>query len=192
MATTVAQGYRSNKIHPHRFALWITCASIIMLFAALTSAYLVRQSAGNWLEFRLPNIFFYNTLVIVASSLTLHGAYLAYQRGRAAAYRGLLGVSLVLGILFLVLQYQGWLGLVDIGIPLKTNPSGDFIYAISGLHAAHVLGGLAAIAISFGAACLLPFRVTDQRKLRLELVASYWHFVDFLWVYLIVFWALQG
>ncbi len=158
-----------------------------MMFASLTSAYLVRQAAGNWLEFRLPGIFFASTGAIIASSATLHGAYLAFLRGNGGLYRILLALTLTLGLAFLVLQYQGWVALVEIGVPLKTNPSGDFIYAISGLHAAHVLGGIGVLVVALLHAFLLDYRVTPARKLRFELTLTYWHFVDALWVYLLVF-----
>ncbi len=189
-ATVIEGGYRRNKIHPKKFGLWVALGSITMMFMALTSAYIVRQAAGNWLEFSLPNIFYWNTLVIVASSVTLHGSYAAYKRGEQGLYRGLLAMTFLLGLAFITLQYQGWLDLVKLGIPMKTNPSGDFIYVISGVHAAHVLGGLAALSVALLTAFLRPFRQTPARKLRFELTLTYWHFVDLLWIYLIVFLSL--
>lgn len=170
-----------------KFGMWIAIGSIAMMFTALTSAYIVRQAAGNWLEFQLPNIFYLSTVVIVASSLTLHGSYLAFKREAEGMYKGLLLVTFLLAIAFIVLQYQGWLALVDLGVPLKTNPSGDFVYAISGIHAVHVIGGLGALIVGLLVAFSQPFRVTKARKLRFELKLIYWHFVDLLWVYLVIF-----
>ncbi len=192
MEATVPTEYRRSKIHPKKFALWIGCASIMMMFAAFTSAYIVRQAAGNWLEFRLPDIFFFNTIVILLSSLTLHGSYLAFKRGNERLYRGLLAGTLILGLAFLVLQYEGWQALTAIGVELTTNPSGSFVYVISGVHAAHILGGIAALSIALIHAFALPYKVTKGRKLRFELTLTYWHFVDFLWVYLLLFFTLQG
>ncbi len=192
MEATVATEYRRSKIHPKQFALLVACASILMMFAAFTSAYIVRQAAGNWLEFSLPNIFYFNTGVILLSSLTLHGAYLSFKRGREQWYKALLVVTFFLGLAFLVLQYQGWLALASIGVELTTNPSGSFVYVISGVHAAHILGGVAALIIALIHAFALPFRVTGPRKLRFELTLTYWHFVDFLWVYLLLFFVLQS
>lgn len=192
MNLTVATEYRRSKIHPKKFALWVACASMLMLFAAFTSAYIVRQAAGNWLEFRLPDIFYINTIVILLSSAALHGSYLAFKRGKTQAYRVLLGITLILGLAFLVLQYQGWQALNDIGVGLTTNPSGSFVYVISGVHAAHILGGIAALVVAIIHANALPHKVTKARKLRFELTSIYWHFVDFLWVYLLVFFTLQG
>jgi cytochrome c oxidase subunit 3 len=180
-----------NKIHPKKFALWVGCASISMMFAAFTSAYIVRQGAGNWLEFELPSMFFWSAGVILASSATLHAAYHFFGKGNKRVYRALLITTLLLGLVFIATQYLGWQEMVAIGVPLTTNPSGDFIYAISGVHAAHVLGGVAALIVALIHAFGLPFRVTAKRKLRLEMTLTYWHFVDLLWIYLLVFFLLQ-
>lgn len=188
----MVQEYGRSKIHPKKFALWAACASIMMMFAAFTSAYIVRQAAGNWLEFRLPDIFYFNTLVILLSSVTLHSSYIAFKKGKQGLYKGLLGATFLLGLAFLVLQYQGWVTLSEIGVPLKTNPSGDFIYVISGVHAAHILGGIAALTVALITAFFMKFKVTPARKLRFEMTLTYWHFVDFLWVYLLVFFTLQA
>jgi cytochrome c oxidase subunit III len=191
MSITVASEYKRSKIHPKKFALWVGCASMLMLFAAFTSAYIVRQAAGNWLEFRLPDIFYINTGVILLSSAALHGSYLAFKRGKTQAYRVLLVITLILGVAFLALQYQGWQALTDIGVGLTTNPSGSFVYVISGVHAAHILGGIAALVVAIIHATALPHKVTKARKLRFELTSIYWHFVDFLWIYLLVFFTIQ-
>lgn len=191
MNITVSSEYRRSKIHPKKFALWVGCASMLMLFAAFTSAYIVRQAAGNWLEFRLPDIFYINTVVILLSSAALHGSYLAFKRGKTQVYRVLLVITLILGLAFLVLQYQGWQALTEIGIGLTTNPSGSFVYVISGVHAAHILGGIAALVVAIIHAMALPHKVTKARKLRFEMTSIYWHFVDFLWIYLLVFFTIQ-
>jgi cytochrome c oxidase subunit 3 len=106
-------------------------------------------------------------------------------------FKILLGVSLILGITFLVLQYQAWVVLTENGIELTTNPSSSFLFVISGFHAAHVLGGVAAIAIAFVKALVTKHEVTPIRQLRLELTMQYWHFVDILWLYLFVFLIVQ-
>lgn len=182
---------RRNKIHPKKLALWVAIVSLIMMFTALTSAYIVRRAAGNWLEFSIPSIFYVNTLVIVASSLTLHAAYRAFKREAEGAYKALLGITFILGVAFVILQYFGWLQMEAEGVPLRINPSGDFVYAISSLHAVHVLGGLAALGVALTMAFLRKLRRTPARQLRLELTLTYWHFVDVLWIYLIVFLSLQ-
>ncbi len=191
MEVAVERAYSRSGIHPKKFALLLACASMVMMFAGLTSAYLVRQAAGNWLEFQLPVIFSVNTAVILLSSIFLHAAYAGFRKGAEWQYRGFLIVATLLGFGFLVLQYQGWLELQKIGIELSTNPSGSFVYAISGIHAAHVLGGVAALVLALVHAFALPYKLTAQRKLRFELTLIYWHFVDLLWVYLFVFLLIQ-
>lgn len=195
MATSVLEmssNMSRRKIHPKKFALFAACASMVMLFSGLTSAYIVRQSAGNWLEFQLPSLFYVNTAVIVLSSILLHFSYIGFKKERPQQYRLLLIGAMLLGVAFLVLQYLGWQQLMEIGVPLRTNPSGDFVYVISGIHAAHVLGGVAALIVALLHAYMLPFKVTEGRKLRFELTFIYWHFVDFLWVYLLFFLVLAN
>jgi cytochrome c oxidase subunit 3 len=191
MSTLENTVYSRNKIHPQKFAVLVSCASVVMLFAALTSAYVVRQAAGNWLEFPMPVLFLYSTITLIASSFTLHFSYKGFLSGNVKSYKYLLLLTFVLGILFIYLQYKGWMALVALGVELGTNPSGSFLYVLSGLHAAHILGGLAAVFVAILHAFILPFEVSAKRKLRFEMTQIYWHFVDILWIYLIVFLWLQ-
>lgn len=179
--------HKSSRLHPHKFALWASFASIIMMFIALTSAYIVRQAAGNWLDFQIPGIFITSTIVIVASSISLHFALKSFKEQKESRYKVLLILTLLLGITFVCIQYIGWQKLFYTGVDLKGNPSGSFFYLITGFHAMHVLGGIAALIVALMHAFGLKFRVTKRRIIRLELTTHYWHFVDILWVYLIVF-----
>jgi len=183
--------YLQSKIHPLKFALWVGIGSILMVFASLTSAYVVRQASGNWIEFVMPKAFYISTALIILSSVLLHLSYLAFKREEERPYKNYLLGAGILGVGFLIFQYQGWLTMMEYGLPLRTNASGDFTYILSWLHAGHVLGGLLAIAISILVAFSIPFKVTASRKLRLELVLTYWHFVDILWIYLLLFFILQ-
>ncbi len=180
-----------SKIHPHILGLWVACGSIMMMFAAFTSAYVVRHAAGNWLEFPLPGVFYANTAVIILSSITLHRSFNAFKTGNERMYKILLLITFFLGLTFIVLQYQGWMELAQMGVMLDGNPSGSFVYVISGIHAAHVLGGLAALGIALMHAYTLKYEVTPKRKVRFTLTLTYWHFVDFLWVYLLFFLIAQ-
>ncbi|NND31499.1 MAG: cytochrome oxidase subunit III [Saprospiraceae bacterium] len=180
-------GEGSTTIHPLKFALWISLASISMMFAGFMSAYMVRQAAGNWFEFSLPSYFLASTLVILASSLTAHFTVVSFRKTREVYYKVGLGVTFLLGIVFVVLQYQGWLAMQSSGIDLKGNPSGAFVYLISGVHVAHVLAGLAAWTMALVQGFGLKFRPTYKRINRLEITAQYWHYVDLLWVVLFLF-----
>jgi len=191
MNVALSENRYRNKIHPHKFALMVACASIVMMFAALTSAYIVRQAQGNWLEFKLPDMFMYSTFVILLSSVTLHSAYFAFVKGKEQVYKSLLVVSFMLGVSFLILQYQGWMALFNIGVEFNGNPSGSFVYVISGLHAAHILAGIAVLFVALVHAFLLSFKVTKIRKRRFEITLIFWHFLGFLWIYLFMFFQLQ-
>lgn len=191
-AVVTSEVYSRNKIHPKKFALIAACAGMFMSFIALTSAYIVRQAAGNWLEFQLPAIFYYNTLVVIASSMMLHVSYKGFLKGRVQQYRYAMVAAFGLGLLFLALQYQGWVAMDNLGLGLTVNPSSSFIYLISGWHAAHILGGIGALTVALLHAFLLVPKVSEKRKLRFELTLIFWHFVDFLWVYLLVFFTIQS
>ena len=173
------------------FAMWVAMASIVMMFGSLTSAHIVRQAAGNWLEFELPDVFFISTVVILLSSVTLHASYHAFKKGNESLYKILLPITLMLGMVFIVLQYMGWMDLYDIGVLLDGNPSGSFFYLISGLHAAHVSGGIFALFVAVVHAFSLKFKPTERRRRRFQIVMHYWHFVDFLWLYLFIFLLIQ-
>lgn len=171
-----------------KFGLWIGIAGMLMVFTALTSAYIVRKAAGNWLEFKLPDVFFYNALLVVASSLVLQISYRAFKRQKFGVYRVLLLLTLGMGLLFLVGQYAGWKEMNQMGIFLQGNPSGSFIFVLSGLHALHLLAGLTVLSVALLHAFSLPERVTELRKFRFEQTLIFWHFLTFLWVYLMALW----
>jgi len=184
-------GRGRSRIHPKKFALYASFASVVMLFSGLTSAFIVRQAQGNWLEFPMPTTFYWSTVVILLSSVTLHLSWIAFKRGAVLWYRALLVATLILGIVFTVPQYEAWLEMFNNGVYLNGNPSGSFVYVISGMHAAHVLGGIGALLVAIVHAFILPYYVSPKRKLRFEMTLIYWHFVDFLWIYLLLFFVLQ-
>lgn len=199
MELTVAQHTNTERrIHPQRFALWLGIAVIVMSFAGLTSAYIVRKGAGNWVEYKLPFNFIISAAIMLLSSLSVHWAYLSFKHDKLNPYRWALFTSLVLGCGFLFSQYTGWQKLKEIGVFLSGNPSGSFVYVISYLHFAHVVGGLIFIAIAFAKslfvfqnpANFLIYRTDSNKSIRIGMIATYWHFVDLLWLYLLFFFIL--
>lgn len=184
---TAAQKYYSSRIHPQKFALWIAMASISMMFIAFVSAYIVRQAQGNWLEFSIPTIFYVSTGIIVLSSVLLHISYSAFKKGNEWVYKSMLILSFLLGIGFLVCQFQGWNAMYGMEVYMNGNPSGSFFYLISMVHAAHIVGGIGAMLVALLHAFTLAFKPTEKRRVRFQLVLHYWHFVDFLWIYLFIF-----
>lgn len=179
----------NNRFHPLKFGLWLGIASIIMLFAALTSAYIVRKAQGNWVEFRMPPIFWINTAIILLSSFTMHLALVSYRKLQVNKYKVTLLITFILGLTFLVGQYLGWADLANRGIYIDGNPSGSFVYVISGVHAVHILGGLVIMAIFL--VNMLAKTFYANKLTGVEMMATYWHFVDVLWIYLLIFFQIN-
>jgi cytochrome c oxidase subunit III len=185
--STVAQ--QPQRIHPHKFALWLGIGSIIMLFAAFTSAFIVRAGADNFTSFRIPTIFWISTLLLAMSSGTMYWAVRSFKKYNYTNYKIGLALTLVLGIAFAVCQYYGWFALAAIGVFLDGNPSGSFVYVISFVHVAHVVGGLVGLFVSLFRSFVKPFN--PKRLIMVQLLATYWHFVDVLWIYLILFFTFK-
>jgi cytochrome c oxidase subunit 3 len=176
-----------KKIHPHKFTLWVALGSIIMMFAGLTSAYVVKRDGPGWTSFFIPRAFWYSTGVILVSSLTIQMALRSFKEREMARYRNLLTVTFLLGILFVSLQWVGFRALWKTNITFKGSGGGQFLYIIAGLHAVHVLAGVIALAVMFIRAYASKKRSYDS--VPVELMSTYWHFVDLLWVYLFVFFS---
>ncbi len=168
--------------------IWIVLAAITMSFAALTSALVVRQgSATNWQPITLPPVLYANTVVLLLSSFTLEIArrrIAGYARGiqseTAASMRWLL-ITLAFGLLFVGGQYMAWLRLKAAGLYLATNASCSFFYVFTGVHAAHVLGGLAGLLY-----VISKLNRSILRRSTFTAAAQYWHFMGVLWLYLLL------
>jgi cytochrome c oxidase subunit 3 len=174
-----------NKIHPHKFTLWVGIGSILMMFAGLTSAYIVKRNQANWVTFELPVAFWYSTVAIVLSSVTLYLASKAFRERAMNNYRKLMAVTLALGVLFLLLQVIGFKQLWSNGLTLTANVSFSFLYIIVGLHGAHVIGGVIALIVMSLKA--FSTKTRNYSIVPVDLISTYWHFVDILWIYLLIF-----
>ena len=174
-----------NKIHPHKFTLWVGIGSILMMFAGFTSAYIVKRNMANWQTFDLPAAFWYSTGLMAISSLTLWMALKSFRQREMSKYRWLMVATLTLGLLFILMQVLGFSQLWNKGITLKANVSYSFLYVIVGLHALHVLGGIITLIVM----SLKAFntRLRNYSVVPVELISTYWHFVGILWIYLLVF-----
>ena len=179
---------QKRKIHPHKFTLWIAIGSILMMFAGLTSAYIVKRSQASWLMIEIPMMFRYSTATILASSVTVQLALKALKKREMISYRRLLVVTAVLGVLFVVLQVAGFSQFAAQDIRLVgagSNASYSFLLVISCLHAIHVLGGVVALVVI--AIRALNSSTRSYSTVPLEIASTYWHFVDALWIYLFIF-----
>jgi cytochrome c oxidase subunit 3 len=171
---------------PKKFALWLFLATVVMLFAALTSAYIVKRADGSWREFELPGIFIFTSIAVVLSSLTMHGAYLAARKDNLGMVKTLVVVTAILGITFLIGQVVGWSQLLAEKVHFSGgNTSESFVYLLTGLHGAHLISAIIFLIIVLVA--VFRFQVHSRRLNQLEMCVTYWHFLGGLWIYLYIF-----
>ena len=130
------------SMHPKKFALWLFMVTVVMIFAALTSAYIVRQAEGNWLDYELPDIFWITSGLVVLSSISLQWSYSSAKKDDFVSLRIGMVLTLILGIAFLVGQWYSWVALVDREVFFVGNPAGSFLYVFTGLHAVHLISGV--------------------------------------------------
>ncbi len=167
-----------------QLGVWALLGTITMLFAGFTSAYLVRRVGGDWWPLPLPGVLWFNTGVLVLSSISLELARAAMKRLRLSALKGWLLLTTTLGLVFLGGQFIAWRELVAQGVYLPTSPHGAFFYILTGLHGLHVLGGVLALLYALNRAWTA--RLAPGAANPVNLCATYWHFVGGLWLYLFV------
>lgn len=181
----VEEPRRTLAMNPKKFAMWLFIGSVVMLFASLTSAYIVRQAEGNWLYFELPGILTVSTVIILLSSVTMQWAYWSAKKDKLQVVKTMVSITTLLGVTFLVLQFLGWKDLVASQVYLVGNPSGSFLYVITGLHGLHIISAIVFLIIVLLATFRL--RVHSKNLLQIEMCTTYWHFLGGLWLYLFVF-----
>ena len=173
----------------YRIGIWVAMASILMLFTALSSAYIVRAaSSSDWVPLAMPRILLLSTALILISSGTLETARRKLKDAATSAYKSWLLLTVVLGVGFLISQLLAWRQLVRQGVYVASNPHSSFFYLLTAAHGVHLLGGLAALGY-----LSLRNRAPQENRLavskvqaRADAVTLYWHFMDFLWLYLFV------
>jgi cytochrome c oxidase subunit 3 len=194
-----------------RGLLWFGIVSIIMLFAGLTSAYMVRQGEGKWVQFALPDLFIVSTIIIVLSSVSMQWALVSIKRNQVSNLKIGILITFLLGIAFVIVQYLAWTDLVSQGIyfvgkigdittPYTYVPAGNetvgeasetgnvaasFLYVITGLHVAHLIGGI--LALAFVLVKSLREKYSASNYNGVTVCSIYWHFLDALWIYLFFF-----
>jgi cytochrome c oxidase subunit 3 len=177
------------SMHPLKFIMWLIIVSVVMIFASMTSAYLVRRADGNWLQFDLPPQFWYSTGLLIFSSITMHWAYLAARKDELNQLKIAVILTTLLGAGFCVSQWMGWKELVGIGVYLIGNPSGSFVYVITGLHIFHMVSAMLFVLIILYKT--FTYKVHSKNLVSIEMCTTYWHFLDLLWVYLFIFFLMN-
>lgn len=168
--------------------MWFAIMSLLMMFAGLTSAYIISSSRRDWVEVELPSEFFYSTGIILLSSLTLFLAKKSLKSNNLSGASLMTGITFLLGTVFVVMQFYGFGSLTDAGIFFTgkgSSVAGSFIYIIVMAHLAHIVAGLISLTvITFKA---VSKKYSKDEMLGFELGAIFWHFVDVLWIFLLVF-----
>lgn len=178
-----------SSANRYRIGMWVGMASILMMFTALTSAYIVRSgSSSDWQPLAMPRVMWLSTALIIASSITLETARRKLKGEFLSAHRGWLLVSAAIGIAFLLSQLFAWRQLVGQGIYVSSNPHSSFFYLLTATHGVHLVGGLLALlfmalrARTSGADAM----TTANGQAAADAMTVYWHFLDVLWIYLFV------
>ena len=180
---------RPLSMHPNKFSLWLFMITVVMLFGAFTSAYLVRRDGGNWLLFELPTIFLWNTCLLIVSSLTMHMAYVYAKKDEIEKVKYYVLATIVLGLAFMGFQMIGaWNSLTEINVFFggkESNPAGSFVYVFFFVHVMHLVAGVGFLLFLY--IQTVKLKVNSKSMLQMEMTATFLHFLDLLWVYLYVF-----
>jgi len=181
--------HNERNARSKKMLLWFAMISMFMMFAGLTSAYVVSTSRPDWLkDFILPNAFIISTIVILASSITFHMAKLAIKKNDRQATTTWLLVTLVLGIGFVVAQFNGFAQVIKEGYYFtgpESTVTTSFLYIVAVVHLAHLFAGLIVLLIVIYNH--FKQKYSSSQTLGIELGAMFWHFLDILWVYLFLF-----
>jgi cytochrome c oxidase subunit 3 len=180
----------ASLVQRYKLGVWVGVGGIIMFFAAMTSAMVVRTGlSGDWKAFDVPRILFFSTAVLLISSFTLEAARRRMIAKEWAAVRLWVNLTTALGLIFLTCQVLGWQALAERGLFLASNPANSFYYVLTIGHAVHLAGGVLSLGYVF-IRVRVPRRWATREPV-IEAVSLYWHFMDVLWIYilgLLVFW----
>jgi cytochrome c oxidase subunit III len=191
--------YQSFAFHPHNVLLMLTLFGITMLFLSLTAGFVYNRVQYDLPPIKTPWMFFFSTLILLAGSSTMIRARQAYLQDNTLRYQRTLQWTLALTILFLATQAYGWWQLFSQQIFLSSDNSAAYLYMLSGLHFAHVIAGIPFLAVFIRAArihmkepvSVLVYFSDPEKKLKLRLLTIYWHFLDGLWIYLVLFFLVN-
>ncbi|MBX2928088.1 MAG: cytochrome c oxidase subunit 3 [Saprospiraceae bacterium] len=189
--------YQFFAFHPYNVLLTLILLGISVLFLSLTAGFVYNRVQNDLPPIRLPWIFLFNTLILLGGSATITGAKRAYRNDDTLRYQQMLWWTVALSLVFLVAQSIGWWQLFRDNVFLQTDNSAAYLYVLSGLHFAHVIAGLPFLGAFIEAArkrmkepvSVLVYFSDPEKKLKLRLLSLYWHFLDGLWIYLVLFFA---
>ena len=168
--------------------LWISIVAMFMIFASLTSAYVVSRGKGGWLQFELPQFFYFSTAIILISSITMNWTLSSAKKNNFKNIKIGAILTFLLGFAFIICQFKAWGDLVDQKVFFagkSSNGSGSYLYALTGVHLAHFIFGIASLAVvSWNS---IRNKYNAENLMGIRLCSIFWHFLDVLWVYLFLF-----
>lgn len=174
----------------YQTGMWMGMAGIVMLFAAFTSAMVVRKGlSDDWSRTILPNVLYANTLVLLLSSVTLEFSRKSLSAGLHRRFTMWLYATVALGLAFVAGQFLAWRELAERGVFLSSNPSSSFFYLLTAAHGLHLLGGL--IALAYATAKAPRIAAGLKRRTAVDVTATYWHFMDGLWIYILILFIVR-
>ncbi len=187
--------YQNFAFHPKNVLLILLLISLTGLFLSLSAAFIYTRVQSNLPPIKLPDIFIFNTLILLASSGTMVWAKRAYKSDHTLNYQRALLATMLLSVVFMIAQYIGWRTLFSQDIFVHSDNSAGYLYVISALHFAHVIAGLPFLGVFLWRAryhmkepiTVLVYFSDPEKQLRLRLLTIYWHFLDGLWIYLVMF-----
>lgn len=190
---------RNFLIHPQQIIVYLLLAGITALFLGFSFSYLYNRIQTGMEPVNLPPLFYFNTFLLIGASLLLREAKKHYLADNTEKYQLMLIVTFLVTTGFLFLQIMAWQQLVNNNITLTYNNLASYMYLISGLHFAHVVGGLPFLAHFIWQSkkhmkepvTVLIYFSDPAKKRKLRLLTTYWHFLDLLWIYLIIFFLLN-
>lgn len=188
----VEEAKPQRAMHPKKFALWLFCVTVFMLFAAWSSAYIVKRGEPGWSSFDLPRQFWVNTWIILLSSVSLVWAQFSAKRDELEKVKVGITITAILGVAFVVGQFIAYGKMIDMNYHftgMGSNTSSSFIYVITGVHMLHLAGGLVVLVVTL--VDTYRFKIHSKNMVQLEMCATYWHFLGVLWLYLFLFLLLN-
>ena len=187
--------YHNLNFHPYNIMMVLLLTGLTILFLALSAAYLYSRLHHHMPPMQIPFLFVFNTLWLAGSSFTLQIAKRCYLSDDTRGYQQNLGLTLLLSVTFMLSQLFAWKQMMEANQAINSSNLTGYVWAISILHLIHVLGGIPFLAVFYVTAqkrmkepiSVLIYFSDPLKKLRLKLLTMYWHFLDILWIYLVLF-----
>jgi len=182
----VEEAKKPMGMNPKKFAMWLFIVTVCMLFAAWTSAYIVKRAEAGWAEVVIPPQFWINTAIIGLSSISMIWAQRSARQDNLERVKLAISITTVLGLAFLVGQLIAWKELTAMNEYFTGgNVSHSFLYVLTGIHGVHIIGGVIFLIIVL--ISTFQYKVHAKNMITIELCSTFWHFLGALWLYLFVF-----